>query len=292
METGLDALMDGPTHLRGFGLQVKLNGTSSKLLLDTGAGGILLNRKTAERAGIKPVVGVDIKGIGDKGAAGGYLGYVDSVRIGDLEFQSCYVGVIDKGSVAGEDGLIGGDFFSDFLVDLDFPRSKLRLSQLPARPDDPAPGATAPAGAHVFHDRYVAPEMKLFAPVFRFGHQLLIQTRLNDLPPKLFLMDTGAFANTISPSAARDVTSVSSDSDTIVKGLNGKVNNVFRANQFTLQFAHLRQKNLDTVAFDTKAMSDAIGTEVSGMLGFSMLLMLEIRIDYRDGLVDFIYHGH
>ena len=31
------------------------------------------------------------------------------------------------------------------------------------------------------------------------------------------------------------------------------------------------------------------GTEISGILGFTMLRLLEIKIDYRDGLVDFHY---
>jgi hypothetical protein len=75
----------------------------------------------------------------------------------------------------------------------------------------------------------------------------------------------------------------------MVRGLSGKVDKVFRANEFTIQFGRLRQKNQDTVAFDIKRISDSIGTEVSGMLGFATLAMLEIKIDYRDGLVDFIY---
>jgi tetratricopeptide (TPR) repeat protein len=298
METSLERLLYDPRHIRAFGLRVKLNGISSTLLLDTGAGGILVDRKIAEKAGIKRVVQTDIKGVGDKGAATGYIGYADSIKIGDLEFQDCYVEVMDKGSVVGEDGLIGADVFSDFLIDLDFPRSKFKLSQLPPRPDEPVAAAalqTPSTGSSGFHDRYVAPEMKSFTPVFRFGHSLLIQTRVNDLAPKLFLIDTGAFGNTISPSAAREVTKVSSDSNLSVKGLSGTVKNVFRADELMLQFAHLRQKNLDIVAFDTKGISDSIGTEVSGMFGFTMLWMLEIKIDYRDGLVDFIFdptHSH
>jgi hypothetical protein len=241
------------------------------------------------------VVQTDLKGIGDKGASSGYIGYADSIKIGDLEFQDCYVEVIDKGSVVNEDGLIGADVFSDFLIHLDFPHAKLRLSELPSRPADAAPSAAQQSRTAGFEDRYIAPEMKSFTPVFRFGHQLLIQTRVNDSAPKLFLIDTGAFNNTISPGAAREVTKVSSDSNLSVKGITGSVKNVFRADELTLQFGHLRQKNLDIVAFDTKGISDALGTEVSGMLGFAMLWVLEIKIDYRDGLVDFIYnptHSH
>jgi len=41
-------------------------------------------------------------------------------------------------------------------------------------------------------------------------------------------------------------------------------------------------------------MSASVGTEISGILGFDLLSILDIKIDYRDGLVDFIYrdrHG-
>lgn len=291
METNLESLLIDPTHIRGYGLRVNLNGASSKLLLDTGAGGILVGRKIAEKAGIQPVLEQKVRGIGDKGPASGYMGYADSIKIGDLEFKDCYVEVIDKNPI-GEDGLIGADVFSQFLVDIDFPNSKFRLSPLPPRPDEsaaPVALESRSTGGRQFHDPYVAPEMKSFTPVFRFGHQLLINTRLNDLPPKLFLIDTGAFSNTISPAAAREVTKVSSDSDLKVRGLSGSVKNVFRADELTLQFGNLRQKNRDMVALDTKAISDTDGTEVSGFLGFAMLRMLRIRIDYRDGLVDFEY---
>jgi hypothetical protein len=43
------------------------------------------------------------------------------------------------------------------------------------------------------------------------------------------------------------------------------------------------------VAFDTTGISNSSGVEISGMLGFSMLYQMEVKIDYRDGLVDFGY---
>ena len=294
-ETHLEMFLNDTTHIRGYGLRVTLNGVSSRLLLDTGASGILVDRKVAEKAGIKPLVTSQTGGIGDKGGMAGFLGYADSIKVGDLEFQRCYVKVVDQRSVIGDDGLIGADVFSNFLIDIDFPNQKLRLSQLPARPGDPKPGsgqeASSPAGP-VFHDRYIAPEMRTFTQVFRFGHYLLVPTKLNDLPPKLFMIDTGAFGNVISPSAAKEVTKVSSDSDIEVKGLSGKVNKVFRADELTIQFGYLRQKNQDVVALDTKSISDSAGIEISGFLGFSMLGLLDIKIDYRDGLVDFQFDKH
>lgn len=290
MQTDLKAMLYDPNHIRAYGLSVKLNGgTSATLMLDTGAGGILVDRRIAEKAGIRRVVETKIGGIGDKGDANGYIGYADSIQIGDLEFQNCYVEVIDQKRALGDDGLIGANVFSRFLVDLDFSNGKFRLSPLPSRPEDPKPEAalvsrdsTGPQP----HDRYVAPEMKSYTPVYRFGHLLLLWTQVGKVPPKLFLLDTGAWANTISPSAAREVTKIYGDSNTTVKGLSGKVNDVFRANDVTLTFGHLRQENQDIVSFDTTGISDSAGTEISGTLGFNLLRMLDIKIDYRDGLVD------
>ena len=284
-EIKMDRLYYDARRIRAYGLGVKINEGSGKLLLDTGASGIVINRKLAEKAGVKPITDVKIKGVGDKASPGAYVGSADAIKIGNLEFQDCYVRVIDRGSVADEDGLIGADVFSHFLIELDYPGEIIRLSELPQRPEDSTGGGSLSG----FNNRYVAPEMKSYTPIYRFGHMLLVYTELNKPPGKLFLLDTGAFSNTISPAAAREVTKVSADGDTRVKGLNGSVKEVFRADELTFQFGHLRQKNLDVVAFDTRNLSNSIGVEVSGTLGFAMLRLLDIKIDYRDGLVDFTY---
>ena len=63
---------------------------------------------------------------------------------------------------------------------------------------------------------------------------------------------------------------------------------VFVAKDVSLAFAHFRQ-NKSLVAFDLTNVSNAAGTEVSGTLGFGMLFQLDLKIDYRDGLVYFGY---
>lgn len=337
-ETPLLPLLIDPRHMRGLGLTVSLNGHKSNLLLDTGAGGILVTRSVAQHAGVSKMVEVQIGGIGDKGRKKAFVGIVDSIKIGQLEFQNCPIEVIERGSLADEDGLIGPNVFEEFLVDLDFPNAKLKLSELPKRPGDaqqnlglknedeedeadssqereadksadpgnkdtnsasaaatpvpaakPAPKpaeATPPRGPQ---DRYIAPEMKDYSRFFRFGHFLLIPTKIGDVPYKLFAMDSGAFNNIISPAAAREVTKVAGDSNLIVKGLSGQVNKVYTADKTVLTFGHLRQENQEMTSFETKNISDHVGTEISGFLGFPLLRMLDIKIDYRDALVDFEY---
>jgi len=58
------------------------------------------------------------------------------------------------------------------------------------------------------------------------------------------------------------------------------------------QFGYLRQENQDVATFDLSHLSDQVGTEISGIQGISTLDLLDIRIDYRDGLVNFGYKPH
>jgi len=294
-QTNLRQLLIDPNHLRGYGLDVRLNETTAHLMLDTGAGGIVIDRKVAEKTGIKQIVQTSIGGIGDQGPMSGYVGTADSIQIGDLEFHDCNVRVADRNSVVGEDGLVGGDVFAHYLVDIDMPNGKFRLSELPPRPDEPPPPASLEADPNAvsrYHDRYIAPEMQSYVRVFHFGHMLPIPTKLNDSISKLFLIDTGAVTSMVSPEAAREVTKISGDEQTKVKGLSGNVKDVFRGDELTLTFGNLRQRNLDIIAFDMKPQSDSIGTEVSGTLGFTLLRMLDMKIDYRDGLVSFAFDSN
>ncbi|HVI04895.1 MAG TPA: aspartyl protease family protein, partial [Sphingomicrobium sp.] len=305
--------------VRGTGLPVKLNDRNAHLLLDTGAGGIMVSRKVAEKAALTPISARFYGGIGDQGLQSGYAAVADHIRIGELEFEDCTVSVSDKNSVGDEDGLIGADVFGAYLVDLDILGMQLKLSPLPKRPEDAVPATSLNSeGEEQAHadeknaaveprpnkqpssvppklpvllprDRYVAPEMANWTKVFRFGHGLLVPTSVNDSKPMLFILDTGGFSNALSLRAGRQVSKVSSDSRLRIRGLNGEVKNVYSSAKVTLRFAHFQQANLDIVTLDLSSLSRRMGTEVSGFLGFDMLRMLEVKLDYRDGLVDFVY---
>lgn len=234
-----------------------------------------------------------------------------------------------RGALEDVDGLIGMDVFLRFLVTLDYPKRKLLLGPLPQRPgesgseltlktsdvepddfedaEEPAQAgkqensaassaATAAAKSaapvdkpHGPYDRYIAPEMKDYTKIYRVGHLLILPAGLNFEKIRLFVLDTGAWATTISPLAAREVTKVHSDDNLQVKGISGDVKKVFLADKITFRFAQLSQKADGVVAFDTSRLSKNAGLELSGFLGASTLNHLTIHIDYRDGLVKFDY---
>jgi predicted aspartyl protease len=313
-------LMQDGQHIRAFGLDVKLNDHNARLEIDTGASGLLISRSVANRAGLTRFSAGEVGGIGDKGDKSAYTAYVDSIKIGSLEFRDCQVEVMDERNVVDSDGLIGMDVFSSFLVTLDYPMRQLQLGPLPPRPDDVAtakptletstssddddddsadstssassastPKPAAPRGPR---DRYVAPEMKTWTPVYRVGHDLMLPTMLNGANPKLFILDTGAFSTTISPAVAREVTKVHANDNLIVKGISGKVDKVYSADKITFRFANLSQEVHDVVAFDSPQVSKSIGMEVSGFIGFTALGQTTMKIDYRDGLVSFNYDAN
>lgn len=316
-EVPMQIFLRDTRRVAGYGLIVKINNRSQRLLLDTGASGLVISRGAAEKAGLRRISAVQLGGIGDRGRRDAFLAVADEVRIGDLNFKDCVITVSEKSMGLDEDGLIGADVFSSYVVDIDIPGDRLRLTPLPRRPEDTVVQATLASEAHFNRDadeqsnpvrnsptaeaippgplgrlpkdRYIAPEMADWAKVFRFGHDLLIPTRVNDSKTLLFVLDTGASTNTMSTKAARDITKVRSDDATKVKGLSGAVNNVYSADNATLQFGNIRQPNQDMVTFDLSPISKNLGVEVSGFLGFATFRQLEMKIDYRDGLVGFVY---
>jgi gag-polyprotein putative aspartyl protease/Tetratricopeptide repeat len=164
-EARMEPLLYDPRNIRGYGLVVKRNGVSSRLMVDTGASGILVDSKIAAKAGITPIVDEKIQRIGDKEGMAGFVGYAEKIQIGALEFKGCIVEVATGRSVLGDDGLIGADVFQHFLVDMDMPNGKFKLSPLPPVPNEPTATTTTSldtksVGARHFRDRYIPPDMK------------------------------------------------------------------------------------------------------------------------------------
>lgn len=307
-------LMYDANRIRAFGLDVKVNDHNARLQIDTGASQIVIGRSVAQRAGLKPLVRDKTGGIGDEARRDGYVAYADSIRIGGLDFRDCVVQVLDSRNVVDSDGLIGMNVFSHFLVTLDYPMRKLTLGPLPPRPGEATvaptlategsdtaapesggsgsqPGGSAPP-PHGPFDRYIAPEMQNWTAIYRVGHDLIVPASLDKKVNKLFILDTGSWTTTVSPEAAREVTKLSSDDTTQVRGIQGRVQKVYRAQKLTFYFAGLSQPALDVPAFEFPQVSRNVGMEISGFIGATTIGQTTMHIDYRDGLVKFDYDPH
>jgi len=269
-----------PTTIsKGYGLQVKFNDrVSADLLLDTGAGGIVIGRKLAERAGAVKISDTAIGGIGDKGPVESYEAWIDKINIGGVEFHNCVVTVSSKNNVADESGLIGTDVFNQFLVTLDFHELKLLLTPLPKNPVGPADDK--------WQDRYIAPEMQGFTKFYRFGHDMVVPVVVNDKAAGNFVLDTGAELTTIDKKFAAQVMKATADDDYRISGVSGKVSQVLTGQKAILQFAKMRIESHDMPVFSLDNNSADEGTEIAGFIGIRVLSQMKMTIDYRDGLVN------
>ncbi|MBV9765733.1 MAG: aspartyl protease family protein [Acidobacteriaceae bacterium] len=277
----LEFLRDSPTRIRGVGLDVSIEGHRPvRLLLDTGASGILITQSAVDKAGLNHLGSFDSWGIGDKGTRKSFVTIADFCEVGSLKYKTCAIRALEgKGRVAGdEDGLIGADFFAGYLIQIDFQKRLLHLTPQPKRPDNPQG-----------YDRAIPPEEAGFTPVFRFGHGLFVQTIVNGRSSGLFLLDTGASISNIDSTFARLSTKIHGNDFMHVKGISGSVKDVFEADKAELQFAHFRQSNLGLVAFNLNNAPEHQEFRMSGILGIPVLSMFRLTIDYRNGLVNFDY---
>jgi predicted aspartyl protease len=267
---------------RTYGVEVDVNGRKLKLVLDTGAGGFVIQRSAAEKAGVEHLVDFSLHGFGDNAKLrSAYTGIAAHVGIGSVAFQDALISVSNQEFVDIEDGLIGTNVFSQFLVTIDFAGKKLLLDPLPGfRPDsEESLDATVPA------------DMQGWTRFYQFGHLLLIPTRVGESREALFVIDTGAARTLISYDMAAEVSKLDRNEKLGLRGINGEVADVYQTGDLYLQFAGFRQKNLGMTSFDMWPQSRGIGVEISGFLGLPVLSRFAITINYRDGVVKFDYKG-
>ncbi len=290
-------IQNGPHAPVYWGLDVAFNGKQRRLEIDTGAHGLLLSRSAANALHLEVAEKGQSYGIGDEGAVSSHTSHVKSIKIGNLEFENCDVEILEANSMALEtqDGLIGGDVFSSFLLTLDFPGHLLKLDPLPPRPEEQAKTATptletdTSSSDQPLRDSYVDPSMKTWTKVMRAGHDLILPIRLNDGPIRLFIVDTGAQFDSISPGMARQVGKVSNGSYVDIVGISGKVKKTYTTGPLTLTFANLKYPSPGMLGMENTTMSRDVGVEIAGFLGAETLHELTLQIDYRDDLMRFTY---
>jgi tetratricopeptide (TPR) repeat protein len=255
---------------RGYALRVRLNDRiNATLLLDTGASGVLITRKLAEKIGARRLSEQGIEGVGKSGAAAGYKAWVDKIAIGELEFSDCFIQVTPR-EIPEVDGTIGTDVFAKYLVTVDLGGHRLRLDPLPSVADQ---SLQAQAGS--------------FTQVFSLGHFLLVPTAVGKKDAGLFVIDSGANINTISPEQARSIPQMRAYNMPIT-GASGMVTSAFIADNATLHFAKVHPGGERISSVDLHSVSKDLGVEVSGQIGFSAMDGMKVTIDYRDGLVQFV----
>jgi tetratricopeptide (TPR) repeat protein len=242
---------------RGLIMAASVNGKRSlRLVLDTGARGILLRESAARDLGLEPVVESRLAGFGAPVATRSTLMLADSVAFGDLRFRDCLIEVSPVALPDDADGIIGASLFERFRLRIDTAAQALELT--------PGDAGEVPA-----------------APALGLDRLLLVRTQLPGGRGGWFLLDTGAAFTAIAPGLGA---MSQSPAAVPLTGVQGSAS-AFRAAPFSFQAAGRVLSEPEPVVLNLAAISQREGIEISGLLGYSTLSRWPVTIDFRSGLV-------
>lgn len=282
----LKGLYNQPRQLSAYWIGVSFNGKKPmRLLVDTGAGGIVLHKGAAKKLGLGPLAGAMVRGVGDGKHPAAFSSLVETVRVGELFIHDAVVRVADTRALSGLDGIIGTNVFERFLVRFDPPNGVIELT--PRSPSDVSEESDSSVDPWNYDRGQPEPG---FSPVRKFGHLLLLPSKVNGRECYL-LVDSGSSRNLISSRIAAAVSGIQETDRVALEGLSGRVNKVFVARDLRLEFAGLRQQNGQMLAFNMQKLNKQIGVEISGTVGVDVLWQTALIIDYREGTVRFIYEA-
>ena len=249
----------------GLLLKVRIdNGPVLRLLLDSGAEFIVLDKNAAAKSGLAGGSEFELIGMGraPKAARKALAG---TVAVGDLVFRDCSLIIASGKVLEGVDGVIPLSLFAGFLMRLDLPGKTLELRPYP------------PAGSV---------EVAQLSPVRAYNDLLFIKGVLNDAREGYVLLDTGASFNVISESTARALKypPLFASSVRLQSGAGSIEGSMYPADlRFRFGSRVITASPVMVVGLTHFERYNQI--EVAGILGYPALRESVLTIDYRDGLV-------
>ena len=274
----MDVWCARPGVVNGLLLAVSINGSKPlRLVFDTGAAGIALSPRSAEKLGLEYMGDGGLRGVGQNGVEARRT-LAESVRIGDLRLRNCVVDVADRALADDIDGVIGANLFQQFIVRLDARRRTLELLPYP----DEAPWWQSQEQLWAGRDRRVPAGMESLTPVFQAALLLLVSAKLDKDAPAYLILDTGAAFSSVSRQMA---VPFAEPPDFDVSGPGGGPVTAFRAGAIQLRLAGRDLTDPHAVTLDLAGLSNVHGVEISGLIGYPMLSRCTLTLDYRDGLI-------
>ncbi len=264
-------------------LHVAVNqGAPLRLILDSGARGIVITNRAAASLGLRYIVPSSLEGLGDSGPIRAHTALAETVRIGELAYKDCIIEVTDGKLSEQADGVIGTILFEQFIICIDIPHRAIDLFPFA----DGVPRAAGGGSAWADWDRTVSEGMEHFIPAYQINGVILVQAQIKSAGTRYFILDTGAASSSVSRSLAPNVNIAALGTPLMFHGAGGDIQNLYRAFPFSLQIGARSYFDPALIAMDLRAVSDREGVEISGIIGFPMVAHSRISIDYRDGLLN------
>ncbi|GAB5559821.1 MAG: hypothetical protein SynsKO_14680 [Synoicihabitans sp.] len=275
-------------------LKASINGKVGYFILDTGAGGTVLDPSALNRFGIEADSAQGVKTSAGAGGAAQFKHYpVESFSIGEHELELPEVAAVDLGAVlpglsslAGVDlhGIVGQDVLTAHAGILEVSADRLYLSKTSGKEPDEAVASDAWRQS-LLGDGYLPLPLEKLAT----GHET-IGAEINGVGGR-FIIDSGARLSVVNDARLAHFDMKPSDrfeQESASGGVGGAFSiRIYRLGEFRLEEVTIPQATLG--AFDLSAVVSAIeaetGVAVDGVIGQDTLLRHSAIIDIAGQLL-------
>jgi predicted aspartyl protease len=182
-------------------VRMRINGADARVVVDTGAPGIVLTEAFARRHGL------EVRDAGEGIFAGGKRARIRETTIREISAGSIRIANASAGVFGGPpqsepiDAVVGAAFFTRFLTTIDYPRHRL-----------------------ILRSPQSSPPQKVISrvPMWLVGdHFIFTRASVNDAEPGLFMVDSGAQFGVSLTRAALDAAHITPDADRAETFLGG-----------------------------------------------------------------------
>ncbi len=232
-----------------------------EFLVDTGASQTVFTEKLVGQLDLTPITTTLVHGIGGDGQVETSIHRIDHFTFGDIEVLNLPVGTISDPLLSEiADGIFSTATFSDHVLTIDYPQSRIEFD------------ATEEAALDTI-------------PSWFFNNLVLLPLKVNGEHEGLFLVDTGAVTTVVSHSLAAtlgvDEDTPGAKIDLGLAGITGFEGSVLRVDDVTFTTPKNREEYSYVVSIDMREISNMLGTEISGVVGYDFLENYRVTIDFQ-----------
>jgi hypothetical protein len=254
-----------PTRVAGLEVVARVNGGPPlRLLLDSGAQCLVLDRRAAEKSGCTGGVALDLVGAGAPAAEATKLQQAQTVQTGDLVLHNVPVVIENHKLADGIQGALPLSLFAGYLIRLDLPAKSLELLPYPPEREHPDDSIGTVVNNRV----------------------LFVKGTVNEKSDGYFLIDTGASYSAISNNLARDLKL----SGSLAERVPLQAGTVSLEAPLIRGWVRLRLGSQpvatdSVVAVDLSTSSRYHQLEISGLIGYPALSNSVLTVSYRDRFI-------
>ena len=235
-----------------------------RLLLDSGAQYLVLDRKAAAKSACRGTTDLDLVGVGAATPDAVKRGRAETVQVDDLTVRDVPLLVEDRNLADGIQGVLPLSIFANFLIHLDVPGKNLDLLPYSAEEAEPAGALQAIASNRV----------------------LFVRGTVNERSEGYFLLDTGAAYSAISQKLARQLNLPQLLADRVaLRGGTMDMDAPLFRGAIRVRFGSRELATDPVVAVDLDTASRFHHLEVSGLIGYPALCDSVLTVSYRDHFV-------